>query len=118
MRIWIGAIVAVAAAVSGYAAGETEAAAPDQLVISWHGVNPTGNPVLEGSIIEQAIEAQFPDVDLKPVPIDWSDRDQISLRIAAGEVPDFAYDIGRGMAGTSLRPVSYTHLTLPTKRIV
>ncbi len=106
MRVWIAVIVAVAAAVSGHAAGEAEAAAPGQLVITWHGVNPTGNPVQEGSIIEQAIEAQFPDVDLKPVPIDWSDQDQIALRIAAGDVPDFAYDIRRGMAGTSLRQLA------------
>ena len=48
MRIWIAVIVAVAAAVSGHAAGEAEAAAPDRLEISWHGVNPTGNPVQEG----------------------------------------------------------------------
>ena len=106
MRVWIAVIVAVAAAVSGHAAGEAEAAAPGQLVITWHGVNPTGNPVQEGSIIELAIEAQFPDVDLKPVPIDWSDQDQIALRIAAGDVPDFAYDIRRGMAGTSLRQLA------------
>ena len=106
MRGWIAGILGAVVAVAGFAAGDTEGSASEQLVITWHGVNPTGNPVQEGSIIEQAIEAQFPDVDLQPLPIDWNDRDQIALRIAAGDIPDFGYDVVRGMAGTSLRQLA------------
>ena len=65
----------------------------EKMVINWHGQNPRGFVIQEGTPIELDIEQAFPGVDLKPVLVDASDQQQIALQIAAGDVPDFMYGL-------------------------
>ena len=50
-----------------------------------------------------------------PAPVETETRTEISNLYLDGAVKDMT---GKGMGNTEIKAVSYTHLTLPTKRIV
>ena len=58
-------------------------------------------------------EEENPDIKVNVTTVEWPGYDQLTAQFAAGDPPDVV-TIHHSVLGA----VSYTHLTLPTKRIV
>lgn len=93
-----GLLILCLGAANVVATGQTEEPEPEgPMTLTWLGFNERGHIMEEGTPVELYLEELF-DIDLKPVPVDWYDNEQINLYLAANDPPDY---IG------SKRPGSY-----------
>jgi len=95
--LWLIALAAIAlVAGPAAAAGRSEQApkAGARMKISWLGMNTRGELLQKNSPVEAYMEKRF-DVDFEPwYDMDYYQTEQIRVRLASGDIPDFLYSQG------------------------
>ncbi len=88
-------------------AAPSSEAPKEKIKISWN-IAGDQTPYKDDNIVEQAIEAQFPEVDITTLKINSFDNEKLNATIASGTIPDVLvkWDVGRFFSEGVIRGIT------------